>query len=51
MLVGEDVDDFLLQLVGGDVVAVFGGTDEVITHLLLLPPVCGVLGTVRLEQE
>ena len=51
MLIGQDVKDFLFQLVGGHMVPVLGGTDQVITHLLLVLPVCGVLGTVRLEEE
>lgn len=50
MLVGQDIEDLLFQLVGSHVVAVFGGADEVVTHFLLLPAVCGVLGTVGLEE-
>lgn len=51
MFVGEDVDDLLFELIGGDAVAVFSSADEVITHLLLLSPVYSVLRAVRLENE
>lgn len=46
MFVGENVDDLLDQLGGGDVVAVFGGSDKVVTHLLLITLLSGILGTV-----
>lgn len=49
MLVGENVKDLLLELIGRHVVSVLGGADQVITHLLLFPSVCGVLGAVGLE--
>ena len=39
VLVGEDVEDLLLELVGSHVVSVLSRADQVITHLLLLPPV------------
>lgn len=50
MLIGQDVEDLLLQLVSGHVVSVLGGADEVVAHFLLLPPVGGVLGAVGLEE-
>ena len=48
MLVGEDVDDLLDQLRGGDVVAVLGRTDEVVAHLLLVALLRRVLSAVGL---
>ena len=48
MLVGEDVDDLLDQLCGGDVVAVLGRPDEVVAHLLLVALLRRVLSAVRL---
>lgn len=50
MLVGQDIEDLLFQLVGSHVISVFGSADEVVAHFLLLPAVCGVLGTVGLEE-
>lgn len=50
MLVGQDIEDLLFQLVGSHVIPVFGSADEVIAHFLLLSAVCGVLGTVGLEE-
>lgn len=49
MLIGQDVEDLLFQLVGGHMISVLSGTDEVITHFLLLSPIGGVLGTVGLQ--
>lgn len=51
MLIGQDVEDLLFQLVGGHVVSVFGGADQVVAHLLLLATVGGVLGAVRLPRH
>jgi hypothetical protein len=51
MLIGEDVEDLLFELVGSYMVSVFGSADQVITHLLLLPPISSVLGTVGLWRE
>lgn len=51
MLIGQNVEDLLFQLVCSDVVSVLGSTDQVIAHLLLFPPVCGVLGTVGLLRK
>lgn len=51
MLIGQDVEDLLFQLVGGHVVSVLGGADEVIAHFLLLSPVGGVLRTVGLQEK
>lgn len=50
MLIGQDVEDLLFQLVGSHMISVFGGADQVVAHLLLFPAVCGVLGTVGLEE-
>lgn len=50
MLIGEDVEDLLFELVGSHMVSVFGSADQVITHLLLLPPISSVLGTVGLME-
>lgn len=50
MLVGQDIEDLLFQLVGSHMISVFGGADEVVAHFLLLSAVCGVLGTVGLEE-
>lgn len=50
VLIGQDVEDLLLQLVGGNVIPVLGCANEVVTHLLLLPPVRSVLGAVGLRQ-
>lgn len=49
VLVGEDVEDLLLQLVRGHVVPVLGCADEVVAHLLLLSAVSSVLGALRLQ--
>lgn len=51
MLIGQDVEDLLFQLVGGHMISVLGGTDEVVAHFLLLPAIRRVLGTVRLEES
>lgn len=50
MFIGEDVEDLLFQLIGCHMIAVFGGTDEVITHRLFFFPVCRVLCAVRLTE-
>ena len=46
VLVGQDVEDLLLELIGCDVVTVLGGTNQVVTHLLFILPVSSILGTV-----
>lgn len=51
MLIGQDVEDLLLELVGGHVISVLGCANEVVAHLLLLPPVRSVLGAVGLREE
>lgn len=48
MLIGQDVEDLLLQLVGGHVISVLGRANKVVAHLLLLSPVGSVLGAVGL---
>lgn len=48
VLIGQDVEDLLLQLVGGHVISVLGRANEVVAHLLLLSPVGSVLGAVGL---
>lgn len=50
MLIGQDVEDLLLQLVGGHVISVLGRTDEVVAHLLFFSPVRSVLGAVGLKD-
>lgn len=50
MLVGQDIENLLFQLVGSHMISVFGGANQVVAHFLLLPAVCGVLGTVGLEE-
>lgn len=49
MLIGQDVEDLLFQLVGSHMISVLSGANEVIAHFLLLSPVGGVLGAVRLQ--
>lgn len=51
MLVGENVKDLLLELVGRHMVSVLGGADQVITHLLLFPPIRSILGAVGLHHR
>lgn len=50
VLIGQNVEDLLLQLVGGHVISVLGCANEVVAHLLLLPPVRSVLGAVGLRE-
>lgn len=51
VLVGEDVDNLLLQLVGCDMVSAFGSSDQVVTHLLFFPSISSILGTMGLKGK
>lgn len=51
MLVGQDVEDLLLQLIGGHMISVLGRANEVVAHLLFFSPVRSVLGAVGLKDR
>lgn len=51
MFVCQDVDYLLDELRGRHMVTIFGRSDQVVTHFLLIALLCSVLSTVRLRGE
>ena len=51
MFVSQDVDDLLDELCGCHMVAVLGGSDQVVTHFLLVSFLRCVLSAVRLQRK